>query len=204
MLIILFNFFLIKKFDYYLKLIYLVIIMSFYVLEIFLDGDLKRSDYYIYDNLNDIESSLYNYLSTPTGCFETIWHGSNINLYLFENYIPVCLIDLHTKIFYYLEKYPYIHFDQNNKVMAYTNDNTSVGDDDAEYDEYFCVNICSGDEEINVYIDFSDMIELEESFLDVDEELVLPMYPDKKLSYGYNDLENDYFEEELSELSINI
>lgn len=181
--------------------------MSFYVLEILLDGDLKRNNYYIYDSLDDIESSLYNYLSTPTGCFETIWYGSNINLYLFENYIPIYLIDLHTKIFYYLEKYPYICFDQNNKAIAYKNDNTPVGDDDAEYDEYFCVNICGGDEEINVYIDFYDIIELKELFLDVDEELVLPMCPNNLLSYGFNDLENNYFEntiEELSELSINI
>lgn len=178
--------------------------MSFYVLEIILNNDLKRHDCFIYDDINDIESSLQKYLSTPTGCFETIWYGSNINLYLFENYIPICQIDLHTRIFYYLDKYPYIYFNHENNPIAQKYDNTIVSNDDAEYDEYFCVNICNGDEEITVYIDFSEMIVLEDPYLDIDEELVLPICPDRLMVYGYNDLENNFLEEELSELSLNI
>lgn len=164
--------------------------MSFYILEIVLEGDLSRRDYYIYNNLSKIREKLYSYLIAPVGCYETVWYGSDINIYVCYDYMPVDKIDMHSRIAFSLEKYSHIYFDSENKpIVINNNESQTIAINDAEYDEYFCTDVCNGDEDISVFLDMSDIPILGGRLIDKQEIFSLPIFPDTQLHYGHNDME---------------
>jgi hypothetical protein len=174
--------------------------MSFYILEIVLNHQLTRKDYYIYNNLDKIRDKLQNYLTTGTGCHETVWHGGELNIYICKNYEPMYKIDLHQKLFFILDKYPHIYFDCNNQPIAIKHDQTIITKNDAEFDEHFCVKVCNDDENIDVCIELSNVPQLTGKLLEEHEIFSLSMFPSTKLHYGHNDLEygNDMSDMESS------
>jgi len=177
--------------------------MSFYILELLLDQDLTRRDYYIYTNQEKIRDKLRSYLTTGSGCYEAVWYGAEINIYVFEEYLPKCKIDMHNYIIFELDEYPQIYFDADNQTIAIRQDETVITKDDAEFDEYFCVKVCNNEENINVQIDLSSLPPLMGRLLERQEIFTTPIFPNIKLHYGHNDLEfgNDMSESE-SNMSI--
>lgn len=170
--------------------------MSFYVLEILLKpGELTRKDYYIYNNLEKIKEKLYQYLLSSTGCFETIWYGSEINIYLAKDYSIIKKINMHDNIIYELDEYPCIYFD-NDMPIAIRKDDTIMMEKDAEFDEYFCFNVCNDYENINITINWETIENLDGKLLDKTEIFNIKNfhYDDKTFHYGYNDLlfENNF------------
>ncbi len=163
--------------------------MSFYILELFLNRDLVRKDYYIYNNIEKIKEKLYTYLTSATGCYETVWYGAIINIHVYENYIPVHCIDLHPYIIYELDEYPQIYFDGENGPIAIKYDDSVITKDDAEFDEHFCVKVCNNDETIDVRIDMDSVPMLTGCLLEKQEIFNLRIFPQLKLHYGHNDLE---------------
>lgn len=178
--------------------------MSFYILEIVLNHELARKDYYIYNNLEKIKDKMYSYLTTGTGCHEIVWHGGELNIYVCENYVPMYRIDMHPKLFFMLDKYPHIYFDDMNQPTAIKDDQTIITKNDAEFDEHFCTKVCTDDENIDVHIDFKDIPRLSGKLLEEQEIFSMPMFPTVKLHYGHNDLEygNDISDSESSYESV--
>ena len=174
--------------------------MSFYILEILLNHELTRRDYYIYNNLDKIRDKMYTYLTTCTGCHEIVWHGGELNIYVCENYMPIYKIDMHQKLFFILDKYPHIYFDQYNQPTAIKYDQTIITKDDAEFDEYFCAKVCNNDENIDVHVEMTNIPQLSGRLLEDHEIFSMPMFPSVKLHYGHNDLEygNDISDTESS------
>lgn len=183
--------------------------MSFYILELsIIPGEYKKTDLYIYNNLEKIQRRLVEDLETGLGCYYAAWYGETITLHIYENYEYVTSIDLHPYISIETEKYPYIYFDPDGEVIALTNEEELVGRGDPEYDDYF-VNILNGydngfgdkdgiNEVVGAYVNISDIPEIDEDkkLLDKNEVFSLMEYPDKVFHYGYNDLEynDDIFE----------
>lgn len=163
--------------------------MSFYILEILLVKDIIRRDYYIYTDPFKLKEKLYNYLTTGIGCYETVWYGAEMNIYLCRDFMPLYKIDMHAYVVFELDEYPQIYFDADNQPIVVKHDTSTLSRDDAEFDEYFCTRVCNGDENINAYIDISRVPPLEGRILEKQEIFTLPMFPHVKLHYGYNDLE---------------
>ena len=163
--------------------------MSFYILELLLDRDIIRKDYYIYTSIDKIKEKLYSYLTSATGCYETVWYGNEVNIYACENFMPIHRMDMHPYIIYELDEYPCIYFDGDNRPIAIKNDDSVITKDDAEFDEHFCIKVCNNDETIDIKLDLSSVPLLKGCILEKQEIFVLPMYPNIKLHYGHNDLE---------------
>lgn len=168
------------------------------MLELLLDQDLARRDYFIYTNKDKITEKLYSYLTTGSGCYEVVWCGAEINIYIYENFVLTDKIDIHNYLVYELDEYPQIYFDADNLPIAIKHDRTIITKDDAEFDEYFCIKVCNDEENINIHLDLSTLPTLDGKILEKQEIFILPMFPDRKLHYGHNDLEfgNDLSESE--------
>src|SRR3972149_7162166 len=112
--------------------------MSFYILELLLEKDIIRRDYYIYTDIEKIKEKLYYFLTTGTGCYEVVWYGEEVNIYICKDFMPIRKIDMHQYIIFELDEYPQIYFDPDNQPIVVKNDNNVLSKDDAEFDEYFC------------------------------------------------------------------
>ena len=84
--------------------------MSFYILELLLEKDIRRRDYYVYTDIEKVKDKLYDYLTTGVGCYEVVWYGAQINVYVCRDYMPYHKLDMHQYIVFELDEYPYIHF----------------------------------------------------------------------------------------------
>lgn len=164
--------------------------MSFYILELSLQNDLTRRDYFIYNNKEKIREKIYDYLISP-GCYEVVWCGAKINLYIYENFKPKFMIDLHQYIIFELDEYPQIYFDPNNLPIIIDKEENIVPTDDANFHEYFCTKICNNgnDDIIDVKINMNSIPLLNGRLLEKQEIFYLDLFPGIKFHYGYNDLE---------------
>jgi hypothetical protein len=152
---------------------------------------------YIYNNIDKIKEKLYDYLISNDGCYEVLLEHSNINLYIYENYIEIQKVDMCKHIVYKFKQYPCVYFDKNNELILLKDSDKIYAKDDAEFIEYFCIKICNNEENFNVNIDVDSIPSLEGKLLEIQEVFVLPDFSSsnfdvlQKFHYGYNDLEND-------------
>jgi hypothetical protein len=164
--------------------------MSFYLLEIKLDNNITRKDYYVYNDINKLREKLIFYLESDQGCYEVIWFGVNINLYIYNEYKLEKKYDLHNYLIYQLDEYPIIIFDSNNQPIAYDKEENVITKENSLFNEYFCIKVCNGDENIIANLNIKFIEKLKGKILEKQEIFTLKEFPQIKFHYGYNDLEN--------------
>lgn len=178
--------------------------MSFYMLSLVINSGAawSRDDHYIYNNFQEIRRKLYDYLTSNIGCYEAVWIGIDIYLKVYENYHLKSQIDLHPYITYELDQYPCIYYDGNNDPMVAKMDDSILTKDDPEFDEYFCVKVLNGDENIKVNLNFPRIENLNGKLIEKDDIFNLDDYPNHQFHYGRNDLDMDNQNISDSEMTI--
>lgn len=176
--------------------------MSFYMLSIVLKSEStwSRNDHYIYNNIDKIFEKLYKYLLSNIGCYEAVWIGIDIYLKIYEDYHLKTQFDLHPYIFYELDEYQCIYYDENNDPIVVKIDNSILTRLDPEFDEYFCVKILNGDENIRITVDLPKIENLNGRLIEEDDIFNLEDFGDHQFHYGHNNLEigNDISDGEMT------